>query len=115
MLLCVQVSPVDGRSRLPTPTPEHFPPVVHFTMRPSHISGPGTGSDSSDSEYSSNSTFSGISQELQHYDLQASRGRPARPEEVRTSTGQRQGARHTEPPSYSVSRGLLVPSVSLKI
>uniref|UniRef100_A0AAR2JVB2 SSD domain-containing protein n=1 Tax=Pygocentrus nattereri TaxID=42514 RepID=A0AAR2JVB2_PYGNA len=76
-----EVSPVDGRSRLPTPSPEPFPPVVHFTMRPSHTT-PGTGSDSSDSEYSSNSTFSGISQELQHYDLQASRGRPTRPEET---------------------------------
>ncbi|XP_036434257.1 protein patched homolog 1 [Colossoma macropomum] len=95
-----EVSPVDGRSRLPTPSPEPFPPVVHFTMRPSHTT-PGTGSDSSDSEYSSNSTFSGISQELQHYDLQASRGRPTRPEEVRISTGPRQGGHHVEPPNYS--------------
>ncbi|KAL7885043.1 hypothetical protein AOLI_G00078130 [Acnodon oligacanthus] len=95
-----EVSPVDGRSRLPTPSPEPFPPVVHFTMRPSHTT-PGTGSDSSDSEYSSNSTFSGISQELQNYDLQANRGRPTRPEEVRISTGPRQGGHHVEPPSYS--------------
>uniref|UniRef100_A0A3B4DT74 SSD domain-containing protein n=1 Tax=Pygocentrus nattereri TaxID=42514 RepID=A0A3B4DT74_PYGNA len=98
-----EVSPVDGRSRLPTPSPEPFPPVVHFTMRPSHTT-PGTGSDSSDSEYSSNSTFSGISQELQHYDLQASRGRPTRPEEVRISTGPRQGGHHVEPPNYSQQR-----------
>ncbi|XP_066499783.1 protein patched homolog 1 isoform X2 [Hoplias malabaricus] len=96
-----EVSPVDGRSRLPTPSPEPFPPVVHFTMRPSHTTTPGTGSDSSDSEYSSNSTYSGISQELQHYEHQTSRGRPARPEKVRISTGARPVARHVEPPTLS--------------
>ncbi|XP_060787912.1 protein patched homolog 1 isoform X2 [Neoarius graeffei] len=103
-----EVSPVDGRSRLPTPTPERFPPVVHFTMQPNHTttSTTGTGSDSSDSEYSSNSTASGISHELKHYDLQASRGRAARSEfdDVRINTGPKPSVYHTEPhilPSYS--------------
>uniref|UniRef100_A0A673MAA3 Protein patched homolog 1-like n=1 Tax=Sinocyclocheilus rhinocerous TaxID=307959 RepID=A0A673MAA3_9TELE len=45
-----EVSPVDGRSRLPTPSPEPPPQVVRFTMRPSHTT-PEAGSDSSDSEY----------------------------------------------------------------
>lgn len=107
--MCVKVSPVDGRSRLPTPTPERFPPVVHFTMQPNHTttSTTGTGSDSSDSEYSSNSTASGISHELKNYDLQASRGRATRPEfdDVRINTRAKPSAYHTEPhilPSYSV-------------
>uniref|UniRef100_A0A8C1TDG6 Patched 1 n=1 Tax=Cyprinus carpio TaxID=7962 RepID=A0A8C1TDG6_CYPCA len=69
-----EVSPADGRSRLPTPSPEPPPQVVRFTMRPSHTT-PEAGSDSSDSEYGSNTTVSGISQELQQYDLQSNRGR----------------------------------------
>uniref|UniRef100_A0A672RRU6 Patched 1 n=1 Tax=Sinocyclocheilus grahami TaxID=75366 RepID=A0A672RRU6_SINGR len=77
-----EVSPVDGRSRLPTPSPEPPPQVVRFTMRPSHTT-PEAGSDSSDSEYGSNTTVSGISQELQQYDLQPNRERSARLEEVR--------------------------------
>lgn len=100
-----QVSPVDGRSRLPTPSPEPPPQVVRFTMRPSHTT-PGAGSDSSDSEYGSNTTVSGISQELQQYDLQPNRGRSARLEEVQIATGGRQGSRQVELPmcpSYSVS------------
>lgn len=99
------MSPVDGRSRLPTPTPEHPPPVVRFTMRPSHTTS-GAGSDSSDSEYGSNTTVSGISQELQQYELQPNRGRSTRLEEVRIATGGRQGNRQVELPafsSYSVS------------
>ncbi|XP_026769362.3 protein patched homolog 1 [Pangasianodon hypophthalmus] len=106
-----EVSPVDGRSRLPTPTPERFPPVVHFTMQPNHTttSTTGTGSDSSDSEYSSNSSASGISHELKHYDLQASRGRAARPEfdDVRINAGPQPSVYHAEPhilPSYSAGR-----------
>ncbi|XP_056628539.1 protein patched homolog 1 isoform X2 [Triplophysa dalaica] len=95
-----EVSPVDGRSRLPTPTPEHPPPVVRFTMRPSHTTS-GAGSDSSDSEYGSNTTVSGISQELQQYELQPNRGRSARLEEVRIATGGRQGNRQVELPAFS--------------
>ncbi|XP_050973424.1 protein patched homolog 1 [Labeo rohita] len=92
-----EVSPADGRSRLPTPSPEPPPQVVRFTMRPSHTT-PGAGSDSSDSEYGSNTTVSGISQELQQYDLQPNRGRSARLEEVRIATGGRQGSRQVELP-----------------
>uniref|UniRef100_A0AAQ6AJS7 SSD domain-containing protein n=1 Tax=Amphiprion ocellaris TaxID=80972 RepID=A0AAQ6AJS7_AMPOC len=69
-----EVSPVDGRSRLPTPSPEAPPPVVHFSVRPHYTTAAtntsGAASDSSDSEYSSNTTVSGISQELQNYNLQ---------------------------------------------
>uniref|UniRef100_A0A4W5QZ33 Patched 1 n=1 Tax=Hucho hucho TaxID=62062 RepID=A0A4W5QZ33_9TELE len=89
-----EVTPVDGRSRLPTPSPEPPPHVVHFSVRPRHTTsgtGTGTGSDSSDSEYSSNTTVSGISQELQQYDLPATRGRAGRTEDmqygIQTSRG----------------------------
>ncbi|XP_035235448.1 protein patched homolog 1 isoform X2 [Anguilla anguilla] len=71
-----EVCPVDGRSRLPTPSPEPPPHVVRFPVRPNRTAGGGgTGSDSSDSEYSSNTTASGISEELQQYTLRTSRGR----------------------------------------
>ncbi|KAL0186863.1 hypothetical protein M9458_018533, partial [Cirrhinus mrigala] len=76
--------------RLPTPSPEPPPQVVRFTMRPSHTT-PGA-------EYGSNITVSGISQELQQYDLQPNRGRSARLEEVRIATGGRQGSRQVELP-----------------
>ncbi|KAG7223376.1 hypothetical protein INR49_032203 [Caranx melampygus] len=119
-----EVSPVDGRSRLPTPSPEAPPHVVHFSVRPHHTTGAtttsGAASDSSDSEYSSNTTVSGISQELQNYHLpsrrgppraeeqqyhlQTSRGRAARPEEERRAgSGHRRSARQHDPPAYSVS------------
>uniref|UniRef100_A0A6Q2X7P4 SSD domain-containing protein n=1 Tax=Esox lucius TaxID=8010 RepID=A0A6Q2X7P4_ESOLU len=63
-----EVTPVDGRSRLPTPSPNPPPHVVHFSVHPRRpTSGAGTGSDSSDSEYSSNTTASGLSRELQQY------------------------------------------------
>uniref|UniRef100_A0A673MBF5 Protein patched homolog 1-like n=1 Tax=Sinocyclocheilus rhinocerous TaxID=307959 RepID=A0A673MBF5_9TELE len=94
-----EVSPVDGRSRLPTPSPEPPPQVVRFTMRPSHTT-PEAGSDSSDSEYGSNTTVSGISQELQQYDLQPNRELSARLEEVRIATGGRQGSRQQQPPQH---------------
>ncbi|KAJ8285202.1 hypothetical protein GJAV_G00023480 [Gymnothorax javanicus] len=68
-----EVCPVDGRSRLPTPSPEQPPHVMHFPAHPHHTAG--TGSDSSDSEYSSNTTASGVSEEMQQYSLRASRGR----------------------------------------
>uniref|UniRef100_A0A8C1J5P4 Patched 1 n=1 Tax=Cyprinus carpio TaxID=7962 RepID=A0A8C1J5P4_CYPCA len=95
-----EVSPTDGRSRLPTPSPEPPPQVVRFTVQPSHTT-PGAGSDSSDSEYGSNTTVSGISQELQQYDLQPNRGRSARLEDVRIATGGRQGIRQDAGPQTS--------------
>uniref|UniRef100_A0A8C8HEF1 SSD domain-containing protein n=1 Tax=Oncorhynchus tshawytscha TaxID=74940 RepID=A0A8C8HEF1_ONCTS len=81
-----EVTPVDGRSQLPTPSPEPPPPVVHFSVHPCHTTsgtGTGTGSDSSDSEYSSNTTALGISQDLQQYNLPTTRSRAGRAEEVR--------------------------------
>uniref|UniRef100_A0A8D3CF90 Patched 1 n=1 Tax=Scophthalmus maximus TaxID=52904 RepID=A0A8D3CF90_SCOMX len=93
-----EVTPVDGRSRLPTPSPEAPPHVVHFSVRPHHTTTAtntsGAASDSSDSEYSSNTTASGISQEggtraeEQQYHIHTSRGR---------------AARQPEPPAYTVS------------
>uniref|UniRef100_A0A3B4YMW5 Patched 1 n=1 Tax=Seriola lalandi dorsalis TaxID=1841481 RepID=A0A3B4YMW5_SERLL len=121
-----EVSPVDGRSRLPTPSPEAPPHVVHFSVRPHHTTGAttttsGAASDSSDSEYSSNTTVSGISQELQNYNLpsrrgppraeeqqyhlQTSRGRAARPEEERRAgSGRRRSARQPDPPAPPPAR-----------
>lgn len=122
-VLTTQVSPVDGRSRLPTPSPEAPPHVVHFSLHPQHTTAAtttsGAASDSSDSEYSSNTTASGISQELQNYNLhshrgqtraedqqyhlQISRGR-ARTEEIRrAASGHRRSARQPDPPAYTVS------------
>uniref|UniRef100_A0A7N9ANZ3 Patched 1 n=1 Tax=Mastacembelus armatus TaxID=205130 RepID=A0A7N9ANZ3_9TELE len=69
-----EVSPIDGRSRLPTPSQEAPPPVVHFSVRPHHTTSSGAASDSSDSEYSSNTTASGVSQELQNYNVASHRG-----------------------------------------
>ncbi|XP_008416565.1 protein patched homolog 1 isoform X1 [Poecilia reticulata] len=125
-----EVSPTDGRSRLPTPCPEAPPRVVHFSVRPHQTSGPvtnsGAATDSSDSEYSSNATVSGISQEVQNYNLyphrgqtqpeeqhhhlRTSRGRVARPEEERRAgSGQRRSPRQQpDPPAYTVSS--FVPS-----
>uniref|UniRef100_A0A8C1H3C5 SSD domain-containing protein n=1 Tax=Cyprinus carpio carpio TaxID=630221 RepID=A0A8C1H3C5_CYPCA len=88
-----EVSPTDGRSRLPTPSPEPPPQVVRFTVQPSHTT-PGAGSDSSDSEYGSNTTVSGISQELQQYDLQPNRGRSARLEDVQQQPPQHYRSTH---------------------
>uniref|UniRef100_A0A8C7KIF2 Patched 1 n=1 Tax=Oncorhynchus kisutch TaxID=8019 RepID=A0A8C7KIF2_ONCKI len=91
-----EVTPVDGRSQLPTPSPEPPPPVVHFSVHPCHTTsgtGTGTGSDSSDSEYSSNTTASGISQDLQQYDLPTTRSRARRAEEVRRGAVPRRTAR----------------------
>ncbi|XP_069555654.1 protein patched homolog 1 isoform X1 [Brachyistius frenatus] len=119
-----EVTPVDGRSRLPTPSPEAPPYVVHFSVRPHHTTAAtttsGAASDSSDSEYSSNTTVSGISQELQNYNLhmhrgqtraeeqqyhlQTSRGRGARTEEERRGgSGRRRSERQPDPPAYTVS------------
>uniref|UniRef100_A0A3B3TH79 Patched 1 n=1 Tax=Poecilia latipinna TaxID=48699 RepID=A0A3B3TH79_9TELE len=114
-----EVSPTDGRSRLPTPCPEAPPRVVHFSVRPRQTSGPvtnsGAATDSSDSEYSSNATVSGISQEVQNYNLyphrgqtqpeeqhhhfRTSRGRVAQPEEERRAgSGQRHSPRQQPDP-----------------
>ncbi|KAF7669892.1 hypothetical protein LDENG_00100550 [Lucifuga dentata] len=117
-----EITPVDGRSRLPTPSPEAPPHIVHFSVRPHNTiaAASGAASDSSDSEYSSNTTVSGISQELQNYTvpstrrqaraeeqqchIQTSRGRAARTEEGRRAgTGHRCTAREPDPPAYSVS------------
>lgn len=61
-------------NRLPTPSPEPPPSVVRFAVPPSHVN---NGSDSSDSEYSSQTTVSGLSEELQQYEAQQGVGGPA--------------------------------------
>ncbi|XP_029017895.1 protein patched homolog 1 [Betta splendens] len=125
-----EVSPIDGRSRLPTPSPEAPPHVVRFSVRPQRTAAAattsGAASDSSDSEYSSNTTASGVSQELHSYNLrshrgqiraeeqpyqqhqqqqqQTSRGRAARTEEEGGSAlGHRRSVRQPAPPAYTVS------------
>ncbi|CAG5924001.1 unnamed protein product [Menidia menidia] len=125
-----EVSPADGRSRLPTPSSEAPPQVVHFSVRPQPTAGAtaaasGAASDSSDSEYSSNTTASGVSQEVhnynlhsqrgqpraeeQQYHLQSGRGRAARAEEGRRAgPGHRRSAKQSDPPAYTVSSS--VPS-----
>lgn len=69
-----QVSPANGMNRLPTPSPEPPPSVVRFAVPPCHAN---NGSDSSDSEYSSQTTVSGISEELRQYEAQQGAGGPA--------------------------------------
>ncbi|XP_023482785.1 protein patched homolog 1 isoform X2 [Equus caballus] len=69
-----EVSPANGLNRLPTPSPEPPPSVVRFAMPPTHTH---NGSDSSDSEYSSQTTVSGISEELRHYEAQQATRGPA--------------------------------------
>ncbi|KAM9393764.1 protein patched homolog 1 isoform 2-T2 [Pholidichthys leucotaenia] len=122
-----EVSPVDGRSRLPTPSSVEAPPhVIHFSVHPHHTTAAtttsGAASDSSDSEYSSNATVSGISQEVHNYTLhsqqsqtrgeeqqyhsQTSRSRAARTEEDRRAGSRHQRpVRQPEPPAYTVSSG----------
>lgn len=68
------MSPANGLNRLPTPSPEPPPSVVRFAMPPGHMH---SGSDSSDSEYSSQTTVSGLSEELRHYEAQQGAGGPA--------------------------------------
>ncbi|XP_061881712.1 protein patched homolog 1 [Entelurus aequoreus] len=120
-----EVSPVDGRCRLPTPdAPSH---VVHFSVRPQPTASAsitsGAASDSSDSEYSSNSSASGVSQELQSYNtpshrgqagveqqqqyrLHTSRSRIGRTEEERRAgSGHRRSARQPEPAAFRMSSG----------
>ncbi|KAM5260214.1 protein patched homolog 1 isoform 1-T1 [Hipposideros larvatus] len=69
-----EVSPANGMNRLPTPSPEPPPSVVRFAVPPSHMN---NGSDSSDSEYSSQTTVSGLSEELRQYEAHHGAGGPA--------------------------------------
>uniref|UniRef100_A0A8C9VM46 Patched 1 n=1 Tax=Scleropages formosus TaxID=113540 RepID=A0A8C9VM46_SCLFO len=69
----LSVSPVDGQNQLPMPRLNPPPRVVHFAAQPCR-SATGTGSDSSDSEYSSNTTASGLSEELQQCNAWPARG-----------------------------------------
>ncbi|KAM9700610.1 protein patched homolog 1 isoform 1-T1 [Dama dama] len=69
-----EVSPASGLNRLPTPSPEPPPSVVRFAVPAGHTN---NGSDSSDSEYSSQTTVSGISEELRHYEARQGVGGPA--------------------------------------
>uniref|UniRef100_A0A8C8SC15 Patched 1 n=1 Tax=Pelusios castaneus TaxID=367368 RepID=A0A8C8SC15_9SAUR len=66
-----EVSPANGQNRLPTPSPEPVPSIVRFALPPGHTN---NGSDSSDSEYSSQTTVSGISEELHQYEVTQSSG-----------------------------------------
>uniref|UniRef100_A0AAQ4QPB8 Patched 1 n=1 Tax=Gasterosteus aculeatus aculeatus TaxID=481459 RepID=A0AAQ4QPB8_GASAC len=109
-----EVSPVDGGSRLQTPSPEAPPHVVHFSVRPHHNTAAttttsGAASDLSDSEYSSNTTVSGISQEMQNYNLPSHRAQPRTEEQqyhlqssrgrgVRTEEERRAGQLHWQAP-----------------
>lgn len=70
---CHQVSPANGQDRLPTPSPEPPPGTVRFALPPGHTN---NASDSSDSEYSSQTTVSGISEELHQYETTRGSGAP---------------------------------------
>ncbi|KAM4808850.1 protein patched homolog 1 [Rhinophrynus dorsalis] len=69
-----EVSPTSGRDRLPTPSPDPPPNIVRFPVLPRHTH---NGSDTSDSEYSSQTTVSGISEELHQYEAQQGLSAPA--------------------------------------
>ncbi|XP_071280911.1 protein patched homolog 1 [Agelaius tricolor] len=69
-----EVSPANGQDRLPTPSPEPPPGTVRFALPPGHTN---NASDSSDSEYSSQTTVSGISEELHQYEATQGPGAPA--------------------------------------
>ncbi|NWW22033.1 PTC1 protein, partial [Falcunculus frontatus] len=68
-----EVSPANGHDRLPTPSPEPPPGTVRFALPPGHTQ---NASDSSDSEYSSQTTVSGISEELHQYEATQGPGAP---------------------------------------
>lgn len=68
-----QVSPASGQNRLPTPSSEPPPSIVRFALPPGHTN---NGSDSSDSEYSSQTAVSGISEELNQYEATQGSGAP---------------------------------------
>ncbi|NXO82329.1 PTC1 protein, partial [Sitta europaea] len=68
-----EVSPANGQDRLPTPSPEPPPGTVRFALPAGHTN---NASDSSDSEYSSQTTVSGISEELHQYEATRGPGAP---------------------------------------
>ncbi|NWU42214.1 PTC1 protein, partial [Hylia prasina] len=68
-----EVSPASGQDRLPTPSPEPPPGTVRFALPPGQTN---NASDSSDSEYSSQTTVSGISEELHQYEATQGPGAP---------------------------------------
>ncbi|NWR11862.1 PTC1 protein, partial [Paradoxornis webbianus] len=68
-----EVSPANGQDRLPTPSPEPPSGTVRFALPPGHTNNT---SDSSDSEYSSQTTVSGISEELHQYEATRGPGAP---------------------------------------
>lgn len=68
-----QVSPASGRNRLPTPSSEPSLSIVRFALPPQHTN---NGSDSSDSKYSSQTSVSGISEELHQYEATQGSGAP---------------------------------------
>uniref|UniRef100_A0A8D2NSN3 Patched 1 n=1 Tax=Zosterops lateralis melanops TaxID=1220523 RepID=A0A8D2NSN3_ZOSLA len=68
-----EVSPANGQDRLPTPSPQPPPGTVRFALPPGHTNNT---SDSSDSEYSSQTTVSGISEELHQYEATRGPGAP---------------------------------------
>ncbi|NXM56277.1 PTC1 protein, partial [Illadopsis cleaveri] len=68
-----EVSPANGQDRLSTPSPEPPPGTVRFALPPGHTNNT---SDSSDSEYSSQTTVSGISEELHQYEAARGPGAP---------------------------------------
>ncbi|NWW11692.1 PTC1 protein, partial [Oreocharis arfaki] len=68
-----EVSPANGHDRLPTPSPGPPPGAVRFALPPGHTH---NASDSSDSEYSSQTTVSGISEELHQYETMQGPGAP---------------------------------------
>ncbi|XP_069481804.1 protein patched homolog 1 isoform X2 [Ambystoma mexicanum] len=70
---CPEVSVASG-NRLPTPSPEPPPNTVRFSVPPGHAN---NGSDTSDSEYSSQTTVSGISEEFHQYEGHPSSGASA--------------------------------------
>uniref|UniRef100_A0A8B9YXR5 SSD domain-containing protein n=1 Tax=Buteo japonicus TaxID=224669 RepID=A0A8B9YXR5_9AVES len=68
-----EVSPASGRNRLPTPSSEPSLSIVRFALPPRHTN---NGSDSSDSKYSSQTSVSGISEELHQYEATQGSGAP---------------------------------------
>ncbi|XP_063311035.1 protein patched homolog 1 isoform X2 [Pelobates fuscus] len=70
-----EVSPINGTDRLSMPSPDPPPNIVRFPVLPRQ---PHNGSDSSDSEYSSQTTVSGISEELHQYEAHHGSGLPSR-------------------------------------
>ncbi|KAM8793545.1 protein patched homolog 1-like [Eudromia elegans] len=68
-----EISWASGRNRLPMPSPELPPSIIRFVLPPRHTN---NGSDSSDLEYSSQTTVSGIGEELCQYEATQCPGAP---------------------------------------